>query len=379
MTSLETYLQEYKDWMPVWMEEDRVAFLSNRSGYMQIWELRMQTGEMRQRTHFKNTVLQLGVDGETRQLVFTVDLNGSENGQPFLLGFDEEDPRQVLDDPRHLHMLLGLGKDGTDLYYLSNAADGVVSDVVRFNLQTGKEEVLHHPKQPNAQPAGMSPDKRYVLYQLLSSFDENRLHCFDLETGAIALIPPDDRISAEVAPSWTADGRSIFVCTDRDRDRGYVARYSVDTKELIPVYYTESGECRRAALSPDQKYLAVAVEEEGYGHIDLVDAVNYTIIRTIEPIKAGLGATGLSPEYVTWSGDSRFVLFQVSNGTHPCRLWAYDVVDERSFQITFGGKVAQEDLVDMELREYHSFDGLRVPFFLLTPKQCKPGEKMCIP
>lgn len=374
MATLEQYLNEFKDTDPVYMDERRIAFLSTRSGYMQIWEKDLKTGDIRQRTFFKSTVMSLLADEKNKCLLFTLDTNGSENGQPFLLGYDEEEPRQLLDRPKYMHYICGMDAEGRYLYYLSNAADGVISDLCRLDIATGEEKVLFKPAYPNAMECGMSPDRRYVLFHIMRSYESDRICCFDTQTNAAFMIPDDDQESSEGNPMWTPDGKSVFLVSFRGKDRSYAARFDMEAKSFTLIYECEKGECRCAAPSPDGKYIAVAVEEEGYAHIDLLDGKAYKYLRSVFPLQASMGPTSVYREKVSWSADGSYILFQMTNGTHPQRLWTYYPETDTFLQLTKGGVVPQEDLVDMELHEFRSFDGTRVPFFLYKPKG-KENEK----
>lgn len=376
MATLEQYLTEYLDLSPVWLEKDRIAFLSTRSGYQQIWEMNLKTGELRQRTFFKSTVLQMRAHLPSRQILFTLDPNGSENGQPYLLGYDEETPRQLLDRPKFLHDIAGFDTEGKKVYYLSNARDGIISDICCLDLETGEENILFTPDKPMAQAYDISRDGRYLLYHILSSYECDRVYRFDIETGAVTPLPGDEEESVEKSPYWTACGERVYLCTNRGRDRTYAAYCDLKTNALGRIYESEKGECRCAAPSPDGKFIAIAVEEEGYNYIELLDAKTFAVIKRIEPMKAGMGSSGIVPEKITWAGDSSMLLFQLTNGTHPLRLWAYYPEKGEAAQLTKGRIVPEEDLVDMELKEFRSFDGLRVPYFLYRPKGCENAENM---
>ena len=123
MDKLERYLLEYRDGHPVWLDDSRIVYISTRDGSSQMWEKNLATGENKQRTFFENKVCSIAVDRVGKKILFTIDPNGSENEQPYLMGYDENEPVNLLDNPKILYRVAGFTDGGAKMAYMSNARD----------------------------------------------------------------------------------------------------------------------------------------------------------------------------------------------------------------------------------------------------------------
>ena len=103
MDKLERYLLEYTDGHPVWLDETRILFTSNRAGSPQMWEKNLESGEVKQRTFFNSKVVNIKPYRAGKQILFTLDTNGSENEQPFIIGYDDTEPVALIERPSVLH------------------------------------------------------------------------------------------------------------------------------------------------------------------------------------------------------------------------------------------------------------------------------------
>lgn len=367
MDKLERYLLEYRDGHPVWLDDTRIIYISTRDGSSQMWEKNLVTGENRQRTFFENKVCSIAVDRAGKKILFTIDPNGSENEQPYLMGYDESEPVNLLDNPKVLYRIAGFTDGGAKMAYMSNARDKKYHDVCLMDLNTGEEKiVVENPLHMCINPS-LSPNGKKMVYNSNGGYANHAMWMTDLETGEAERIPADDRISRESSPAWKKDCSGLFLITDRDKDMTRVVYYDLKEKVLTPVYETDC-ECSYISLSYDGKYLAVANNRDGYAEIVILNTEDLRVVATPKLPKAGMRGTAGDREYMAWAQGSYRLAFALTSGTMPQRLWIYDMEKDEAEQITDGGLLDKSELVEQELCSFKTFDGLDIPYWFYVPK-----------
>lgn len=370
MDKLERYLLEYTDGHPIWLDESRIIFTSNRAGSPQMWEKNLETGEVKQRTFFNSKVVNMRPYRAGKKILFTLDTNGSENEQPFIIGYDDAEPVALIERPSVLHRIAGVVDGGKKMAYMCNARDKKFHDVCLFDFETKEEHIVAENDKHMCISPGLSPDGKKMTYYANGGYANHSMWLTDLGTGATERIPADEKISREENPTWKKDGSGLFLITDRDRDRTHVAYYDVATKKLTSVYQSEY-ECTYAALSYDDKYLAVTENQNGYAKIVILNTADFSIAAEPKLPKAGMRGSGGDREYVAWAPESYRLAFALTSGQMPSRLWMYNVETDTVEQLTDGGRLTKDELVEVQLCSYKSFDGLEVPYWLYVPKGMK--------
>ena len=374
MDKLERYLLEYSDIHPAWLDETRIVYVSTRSGSPQMWEKNLETGENKQRTNFSGKVMTVKPYRAGKQILFTIDTNGSENEQPFVIGYDDTEASALIERPKVLHRVAGLVDGGSKMIYMCNARDKKFHDICVLDLETKEERILMENETYMCLAPGLSPDAKKLVYCADGGYANYQMWMADLETGETERIPADERISRESYPAWKKDGSGLFLITDRDRDKTHVAYYDFATKELTSVYQSDY-ECTYAALSYDDKYLAVTINVDGYVKIVVLNADDFSVAAEPKLPKAGMRGSAGDRESLSWAPGSYRLAFALTNGQMAPRLFMYDVEKDTVQQITDGGLLTKDETVELELCSYKSFDGLEVPYWLYVPKG-KKAEKL---
>lgn len=367
MDKLERYLMEYTDAHPVWLDHSRIIYISNRAGSPQMWEKNLATGENKQRTFFNSKVVNMVPYREGKKLLFTLDADGSENEQPYMIGYDDAEPVSLIDRPPVLYRIAGVVGEGKKMAYMCNARDKKFHDICLLDLETGEEQIVLENDKHMCLSPGLSPDGKKMTYYENGGYANHPMWLTELETGVTERIPTDERISREAFPTWKKDSSGLFLITDRDRDMTHVAYYDLGTKELTSVYRSEY-ECTYVSLSYDDKYLAVTENQNGYAKIVILNTGDFSIAAEPKLPKAGMPFSGGEREYLAWAPESYRLAFALTSGQMPARLWMYDMEKDSLEQLTDGGRLSKEELVEVELCSYKSFDGLEVPYWLYVPK-----------
>ena len=96
------------------------------------------------------------------------------------------------------------------------------------------------------------------------------------------------------------------------------------TKQYAPDWDVES-----LAVSPDDRYLAILVNEDGYDALKVFDLKRELFVNIPQPPKGVSGYWRMS-----WSAQGHQLLFTLTSGTMPNNLWVLDLEAQRIERVT---------------------------------------------
>ena len=125
------------------------------------------------------------------------------------------------------------------------------------------------------------------------------------------------------------------------------------------MYSADGRDVEAWSLSPDGNTLATIENDRGYG------VLRVGPLGGERPIVSGLPRGVVSD--LTWSSDSATLVFGASAPTEPPGLWLWRDGVVRAVWLP-----EPSQFVDLELVEWRSFDGTRIPGWLALPMNAKP-------
>ncbi|MGD8377531.1 MAG: PDZ domain-containing protein [Acidobacteriota bacterium] len=273
--------EDSNDQQPVWLGED-VFFLSDRDWAMNVWQWNSRTGELTQRTRFREFDCK-SLGGGHGRLIF-------ENG-----GY---------------------------LYTLDAAGGEPRRLSVRLRGDFPWARPHWEDARPNIVSASLSPTGKRALFEA-----RGEVFTVPAEKGDVRDLSRSSG-SAERAPSWSPDGRTVAWFSDASGEyRLVLADQFGENRRVIELedpdfYYTPR-------WSPDSKYLAfgdndrwIWVVEIESGKATRVDTEGYTFpVRRIYP---------------EWSPDSRWIAYSRRLDNMYSTVFVYSVEDGTRHQITDG-------------------------------------------
>ena len=368
MNRLESLLRAGTARSAVWLDNgEHIAFVRTGESGPRVNEMDLSTGEIRQRTFGDERIWSIKGHPQTGSILFCMDKGGNEREQIYLLERDSDTPRDLTGEPDARHFLAGLTPDGRTLAYASNARTPETFDLWVCDVTTGEKKMVLENHDHYNWPAGdaLSPNGRYVLYNKLLGTSDNALWMLDLLTGKAVRVPADEKVSAEVNPTWRHDSAGFFLVTDRDSEYPYVAYYDV-TAGTMEKQFAFPWEVDNLALSADDRYLAMTINEDSYLALRIIDLAAGVEANFPQPPK------GVVSNYDTlsWSPVGHKLLFSLSSGKRPENIWLLDLDADSLSPLTRSDLhgLSADDLCEPRLMYFTSFDGLEVPFWLYVPR-----------
>jgi dipeptidyl aminopeptidase/acylaminoacyl peptidase len=363
----------FSGWHPV----RREMLIRTRFGDTpQIHEVRMPGGARRQLTFFPDRVG--GASWPRRSadyLLFGKDRGGDEFSQIFRLDVATGAITMVSDGGRSQNSLGPWSHAGDRMAFGSTRRNGADRDIyVMDPKDPATTRRVLEVKGGGWGPADWSPDDRKLLVFEYVSVNESYVWMVDVATGEKSLLTPK---SAEPVAyggaQWTADGKGIYVTTDRGSEFQRLARLDVATGEHTDLTSHIPWDVDSFALSPDGKTIAFETNEEGLSVLHLLD----TATGKERPApKLPIGLIG----GLEWHNNSRDLGLVLTSARSPADVYSVDVGTgtlERWTESETGGLDAQAFSLP-ELVRWRSFDGRTISGFLYKPASRFPGPRPVI-
>lgn len=247
-------------------------------------------------------------------------------------------------------------------FYVMNPADKS-SDKLAAENQGGGWEI-----------ADWSPDDSTLLVVEGISVNESYLWLVDIASGKKTLITPkgDGRVAYN-AVGFSADGKGIYVTSDRDNEFQRLAYIDLGTK--TPKYLTNAPwDVDSAKLSWNRKLIAFSLNENGLSTLHVLDVATG---KEMKLPKIALGTIG----GISWSENNHEFAFGITSARSPSDVYSIDLTGGKLDRWTTSetGGLNASNNVEPQLVKWKSFDGREISGWLYAPAASKfPGKRPVI-
>ena len=259
--------------------------------------------------------------------------------------------------------------DGTKLAYSANALTPTDMHVWIRELETGETRHVFGDGM-YAVASDWSPDGTKLLAVDFRDNSDTSIHVVDLESGDTTEATPHDEDGIYVPGPWAADGSGFYFLSDEGREFRGLAFYDVAAGEYDWVETPDSDVEEDVALSADGRVLAWFVNEDGWEALRLRDLESgKDLAAPALPRGARPHVTGFRPP-IALSADGSHVAAILAAPRRPPELWVAETETGKARAVTESrfGVPREDDLLDIELISYPTFDGRDIPAWLYRPE-----------
>jgi dipeptidyl aminopeptidase/acylaminoacyl peptidase len=349
-----------------WHPLRREILITTRFGdTAQVHHVKMPGGARRQLTFFPDRVA--GASYEPTKgdyFVFAKDIGGNEFSQ--LYRYDlPAGTITLLTDGKSQNGGLVWSTAGGRIAYGSTRRNGADRDLyVQDPLQPGSDRRLAELTGGGWQALDWSPDDTRILAVEEISANETYLWLFDAATGKRTLLTPKGgpETVAYGGGEFTADGRGVYVTTDRDSEFQRLARIDLATGAHAYLTTHIRWDVDAFDLSPDGRTIAFVTNEDGVARLRLLDTGTGTERLVALP---GLGVV----DGLEWRSDNRELALTFTSARSPADAYSVDAATgtiERWTESETGG-LDPAGFAEPELVQWKSFDGKTISGFLYRP------------
>jgi len=365
MPELKAYFSIGNTMSAQWSNDHSIVYISADAKGTSLMQTDLCTGGDILLFQTKESIRGLHVALETGDIFFGLDDGGTENLQVYRLAKGAGAPAPLTRRPEVMHLIGGLLADNKTLAVSCNARVRGTFDIMGIDIFTGESRMIVHNSDNYNMPAGLSPDRRFLMVNKLMGVSNNPLWMVDTQTGSVQKAPDLDVEAAYSSVAWKHDGSGFYMISDADADFAYVAYYDLASK-TYQKRFAYDWDVSNLALSHDDRYLAICTNEGGYSDLKIYDLVNEAYLNTPKPPK------GVISEYlpIFWAPGAAKLLFNVSGAARPMDYWVLDIMSDSLEKVTHSDMagLTADDFVQPRLCSFRSFDGLEIPYFLYAPK-----------
>jgi len=214
-------------------------------------------------------------------------------------------------------------------------------------------------------------DRRLALVEY-RSVEDTRVHVMDLASGKLTQVLPRTHSARPVSTSdvrFARDGAHLFLATDAGGEFRRAAQ--LDLKGGTLRYFgPDDADVEEIALSPDGRRLALVVNRQGLGVLQLYDAA--TLRALPAPVLPAGTVSG-----VRWHENSRDLAFNLNSPQSPSDVWSIDVAAATAtrWTETTAPGIDPRTFATPSAIEWKSFDGRTIHGFLTRPPARFAGQR----
>ena len=347
-----------------------LLFAGNISGQFNLWRVPVEGGWPDQLTSFSDeTVRGVGVSPTDGRIVLCADHDGDEFHQLYLLDSDHGWPDKLTDEPEVQHYVGGAAwsPDGRKFAYAANSRNPSDLEVWIRDAASGETRAVFGEGMFSF-PGRFSPDGSKLLALDFRNNSDASIHLVDLETGETRELTPHDDEAMFVPGPWAPDGTGFYMITDAGSEFHGLAFYDLasDRYEWVE---QPTQDVDDVTASTDGRVLAWLVNDNGYDRLRLRDLETGGDLPEPDlPAGARPHLTGAEPP-LALSADGTHAALILSTPRRPPEAWVVETATGKVTPVTDSriGGLYEDDLVDVELVSYPTFDGREIPAWLYRP------------
>jgi dipeptidyl aminopeptidase/acylaminoacyl peptidase len=342
----------------------RLAFVSDRTGVPQVWVTAVDSGTPVQVTKGDDPVGRVIWSPDGEWLALSLAPGGGMNTQIHVVRPDGSGLRRLTDGGKETNNLGDWTHDGRRIAMGSNRANPSTIDAYLIDPASGARQLVSGDNGLQTL-VDVSRDGSLALVDRLRGRGDNDLYLVNLASHAERLVTPHDPPGSfwgMLAP----DGRSIYLSSDKDRDKAAFARVRIENDEKISpqqvIAARDDAELGSFEIDDRGATAALLWNVAGRNELAFVDLASGRL--TAGPKLPGEIAGGL-----TFSKDGRQLAMTIAGASAPPDVWLLDIRSGRLRQMTHtpheGVDLAK--LVKPELVTFKAHDGVGLSGWLYRP------------
>ncbi len=345
----------------------KVAFSSNASGVVNVYQVPFQGGEPSALTS-SSTDAQYVVSyfPDDERLLITADQGGNELSHVYVRQLDGT-LKDLTPGDKHRAMFCDFAEDDRSFFICTNERDQRYFDAYEYDIDS-YERTLFFKNESGMFPAAVSRDKRYIALEKPNTTNDIDIVLHDRSTGQSRNLTESEAIEANSAVAFMPGG-DLLITSNRDAEFSKLVRLNLQSGERS-VVFAPSWDVVGATYSPDDRLLLVYVNADARTELTLLEA------QTWQPVSLPAVPAGDVTSAVFGQTGNQLAFYVASSRT-PGSLWSAQIGgDARELVSSLNPAVDPKDLVEGEVVRFASYDGLEIPGIMYWPKEASAANKV---
>jgi dipeptidyl aminopeptidase/acylaminoacyl peptidase len=365
-----------------------VAFLTNITGVMQLWQVPVEGGWPTQLTFTNESVRSAHYSPIRHEIIYSMDTDGNERTQLYLLkgigggtnhgigdGWISEN---LTNQPNAIHLFGGWSHDGEKIAFAANREKADRFDI--YVQKIGEKEAKLLAKGPGGYYTvhGWSRDDKQLLVSYNESNFNQDLFTIEVASGKVRHLTRHKEPTQYHSPNWSGDGKSIYCASTADgRDLTGVAKIDVASGEFRYVDVPKH-EIEAVYASPAGRWLAWLVNNDGLSELKVL-----TLHGPPAPAAQSPQLLRGVVSQVVFSSDDHRLAVVFDGPRHNPDVWLLDLAHkhrsgsfecyaaEKPRQLTHASRVGIpfSPFIEPELIHYETFDKRKIPAWFYPPAE----------
>jgi dipeptidyl aminopeptidase/acylaminoacyl peptidase len=364
--AIEDYLSTRRAFQPdISPSGKKILYLSNENDDTpQIYLKNLEDSTVKQLTKDADAILFAWFSPvDDSLIIFSKAVGGNEQFQLYLLQSETGKVEDLTHNEAARYGFGGWTRDGKRLLFSSTERNGIDYDAYILNLET-KESQCIYTLGGWSYGMGFSPSGRYALIGQSPSNVTTNIYVIDTKNAT----EPQQILSVDeparyFAPRWLNDESGFFLISNRDKNFNSIFFYSLGDDTLQEVLSLD-WDVENIQLNRQNDAMTITVNEDGHTSTYLY-SVNGSVLTRDDTAEFSTGET----YGIQWSNDGSSLVYVREDYDSPPNIWMWDRKTNTHKCLTaITSLVDKTSFVKPELIHYESFDGLRIPAFVYTPK-----------
>lgn len=377
----------------------RVVYVSDAGGLPQVWMVQAEGSAPVAVTNLADPVEKVMWSPDGEWLALSVSPGGGMNKQIYIVRPDGTDLRRLTDGGAENNFLGVWTPDGRGLTMSSNRRKSAAGDAYIVDVATGRQRLVTKNRGLGGFIDVTRDGKCALLYRLVNRGNDN-LFLVDLADAREVLLTPHEG-PGTFNGKFSADGRTVYLQSNKDRDRMAFARVEIgrDVEQNSaqtgldsirrPIFGRLSNLWRKAnppgeiellaarddavlenfALDWQGNMAALVWNVAGRNELELFDLTTHR--RAPAPALPAEIVNGLS-----FSKDGNLLVMSAQGATAPPAIWTLNLLTGDCKQLTATTHVGVElnELIHPQLARFPAHDSIELSGWLYRPHgQTAPG------
>lgn len=360
-----------------WSPDDKqVAFVTNLSGRNNIWLVSSQSGWPMQLTVSNQRQANVAWSPKGRWIAYNSDYDGNEQWDLFLVSASNGQVVNLTNSPEVSEEGAAWSPDGERLAYSVKPKQAPNYEIDIIEVESKK--ITHLTRNTPAQLSNFTPiwskdGKSIVFTQQNAAGKDANIFLANSTGGRVANLTPHEGERNFTATDISPDGKTVLITSNAGNGYQNAGLLDIAT-EKITWLTTDKWETSSGKFSPDGKRLTWTANVDGNQDIYVYDVAS----RQAHALPVAKGINSLAGSSTPFTHDSARLLYYHDAANSPNDLWVYELLTQKSQQITHSlvGGVRSEDMVEPFLVHYPSKDGKwQISAFVYVPYNAEKNGK----
>lgn len=345
-----------------WLHDGSLLVSTRFAETNQIHRVSQPMGARRQLTFFHEPVnfAFVSPDRQHDGFIYPRDTGGNEFFQLYWFNLASGES-QLLTDGRSRNTNPVWSNRGDRFAYSSTRRDGRNYDVYVGRIGDEPHRVVME-GEGFWMPMDWSPDDQRLLLINYRSITDSSIAQLDIETGLVTPVFPQDEAVGFAGAAFDRSGQGVFVVHDHGAEFKQMHHLDLRTGATAPVSGHIPWDVTGFTLSRDRQVLAYVVNDGGMSRLYLYDAARKRALPAPELPIGLIGTLQFSP-------DGARLALTLNTPQSPSDVLVYELRARKLVRWT-ESEVGGLDTARFplpELVDFPSFDGLRIPAWVLRP------------